>query len=262
MSGVILTCTAIKPGKQGIITPDASGYYTIPLGGINCYNSAGQFYDAPDSVLRLFDDSSDLQRRIRAGRLFAENGHPVPEPGMSEEAFLMRARNIPENRHCGHIKEVWLDNTSFKADNGAPIIGIMGKVKPDGELAHVLKSSFENRFADTCFSIRGFTVERWVGRVKYKSLIDIITWDKVGEPGISHACKYQSPALEGYTFESYGEVFSRTIADETIKRAQEMSRVSTTFATESARLDLDRFANICDGINPGFNRRESIIARI
>ena len=270
-ANVMLTCTTIKPEKSGILRPDGNGYYTMPVGGLNCYNSAGQYYDCPDAVKRLFDDSSDLMRKIRKGDLYGENGHPVPEPGMTDDQFLMRARTIQEKRTCAHFSEVWLDDTRFKSDNGTPIIAIMAKVKPYGELKHVLEDSLNNPKADTCFSIRGFTIERWVGRVKYKTLIEIINWDLVHEPGISHATKYHAPALEarGVSMEAFslqpiGEDFSWEVTRACIEKAKQSAHNSNSFglSTESAVNDINKFEKLYMLSKPEFIKGSSSILSI
>ena len=226
---VYLTGCALKPGKQGILTPDSSGYYTIPVGGLNVMNSAGMFYDAPAQVKALFNESSELQRMTKKGVLTAANGHPEPLPGESDAAFFARARRVEEHRTCAHIRTIWLDEKNFKSPEGAPIIAIMAEVTPHGELAHVTERSFKNRFSDTCFSIRGFTSNRRVGRVLYKTLIEIITFDLVNEPGILHATKYHAPALENFTAMPVVDDLSRPVSLsmlDDIQREEERRRIS------------------------------------
>ena len=39
------SCTALLgTNKAGVLKPDAEGYYTVVLGALNFYNSAGDFY--------------------------------------------------------------------------------------------------------------------------------------------------------------------------------------------------------------------------
>ena len=51
-------------GKEGILPgPDSDGYHTVVLGGLNCYNSAGEYYTA-DRVIDMFRDSSVFMRLL------------------------------------------------------------------------------------------------------------------------------------------------------------------------------------------------------
>lgn len=226
---ICLTGCALKPGKQGILTPDSTGYYTMPAGGLNVMNSAGMFYTGEPAVKQLFEDSSELQRMIKKGVLKCANGHPEPMPGESEAAFFARARRVEEHRTCAHIRKLWLDEKNFKTPDGAPVIAIMVEIAPDGELAHVAERSFKNRFSDTCLSIRGFTCNRRVGRVLYKSLIEIVTFDLVNEPGIAHATKYHAPALENFSLAPVDDNFNYAITPKMLdemRREEERRRIS------------------------------------
>jgi len=193
--------------KKGKIVPDENGYYTVILGGLNTYNSVGEYYTA-EGALQLFENSSHLMRRIKNGSLFAELGHPKKIPGMSMEEFYNRILEIDETNICAHISEITLD-MSFGKKNpeiGNPdLIAIIGKVKPVGPHASTLQASLENSKQNTAFSIRGLTENKYKnGRVE-RILTNIITWDHVIEPGISIACKAYSPGLENLHVEELVE---------------------------------------------------------
>lgn len=191
------SCTALLgTNKAGVLKPDAEGYYTVVLGALNFYNSAGDFYPY-ESAKELFSESSSLMRRIKNGACRAEYGHPKLQPGMSQRDFLARILSIHEDKVCAHIKEVILDDKSVKDVDGKPVMAIIGKVKPCGPYGAVLKESLDNPSENVCFSIRSLTKDVYDGIVNKKNLLQIICWDYVNEPGISVANKYQSPALEG-----------------------------------------------------------------
>jgi hypothetical protein len=191
------SCTALLgTNKAGVLKPDAEGYYTVVLGALDFYNSAGDFYPY-ESAKELFSESSSLMRRIKNGACRAEYGHPKLQPGMSQRDFLARILSIHEDKVCAHIKEVILDDKSVKDVNGKPVMAIIGKVKPCGPYGSVLKESLDNPSENVCFSIRSLTKDVYDGIVNKKNLLQIICWDYVNEPGISVANKYQSPALEG-----------------------------------------------------------------
>lgn len=196
----------VGTNKAGILKPDENGYYTVVLGGVNTCNSIGAFY-RPDGVDDLVNKSSSLMRRIEQANLNGERGHPKRLPGMSDQDYLMRVRTIYEDNISHHIAEVWLDKTSFiDPATGKNIIAFMGKVKPDGSNhGNALKSSLENPKQNTCFSIRSFTKDQFVGGKLHKVLKEVITWDWVNEPGIAIANKYSNPSLESFDETSFSQ---------------------------------------------------------
>jgi hypothetical protein len=191
--------------KSGVITPDEDGYYTVVVGAVNVFNSAGDYYDYTLGVKKLFDQSSIFMRRVRNGSLKAEVGHPEPTPlpGMSskqfEDYYTDRMLHIKEDNVCGHFKEIWLDTEWGKKypDKSSPgVIAILGKVKPSGAKSIVLENGFNNKDENVCFSIRSVTNDTFHRGVRHKEIISVITFDYVNEPGISIATKWNSPALE------------------------------------------------------------------
>ena len=57
--------------------------------------------------------------------------------------------------------------------------------------------SLENREENTCFSIRSFINKRLVRGVTHKLVNTVLTYDRVPEPGIRFANKYDTVGLEG-----------------------------------------------------------------
>ena len=213
MSGeeVRFSCTVLNGmNKQGIIRPDSFGYYVQPLGGLNVFNSAGDHYDY-EGAKNLFESSSAFMRRVSTGCLKAEEGHPVRLPGMTDEAFIQRVMKIDETRVCAHIAEIWLDFDNVRDRDGNKVIAIMGKIKPyDNLLGQSLKGSYDNPKEDVCFSIRAFTTDRRIGGVLRRTLVDVITFDRVTEPGIAFARKFHSPSLEAISHSFSMESISGT----------------------------------------------------
>lgn len=221
-------------GKEGILPgPDSDGYHTVVLGGLNCYNSAGEYYTA-DRVIDMFRDSSVFMRRVKNGSLFAEVGHPRREPGMTMSEFYARIIDILDTNICAHISEVSLDlkfgmkNPDLKCPE---MIAIMGKVKPAGPKAETMKLSLENRKQNTAFSVRGLTNNHERnGRIE-RELTRVVTFDHVVEPGIKGACKAFVPGLESFIETSSQEIVNERIFRETVERMIESGSV----ATESSR---------------------------
>lgn len=193
---VRFSCTALSgTGKKGILPKDSDGYYTMPIGGLNVYNSSGDFYTY-EGARELFEKSSAFMRRVQAGCLYGEMGHPKPLPGQSMESYANRIMTIEETRVAVHFSDVWLDFESVKDKSGRPLIAIMAKLTPSGPFGPALQKSLDNPKNDTCFSIRAFTEDTYIGGVKNRVLKQICAWDAVCESGISFARKYYAPTLE------------------------------------------------------------------
>lgn len=199
LKDVSFACTALRgTGKQGILTPDADGYYEMPIGALDVFNSAGDFYPYQEAK-NLFEQSSSLMRRVNTGCLRGELGHPKQEVGQTYDQYVARILSIYEQMVCVHYKEIWLDFTSIKGPTGKPVVAVMASLKPSGPLGASLEQSLNNKHEDTCFSIRSFTDDVRVAGIKNRRLVEVVTWDAVGEPGINNARKYKAPGLESFS---------------------------------------------------------------
>lgn len=205
-------CTRLG-NHLGKLSKDKDGYYTMPVGGLNVYNSSGEFYTYEEAK-KLFENSSPFMRRVDRGALRAEVGHPVREPGMSEQDYVRRILTIRESNTCAFFKEIWLDFDSVKDRNGMPVIAIMAKVAPSGPHAQMLADAFERKGENVCFSIRAFTVDKMVNGVMRRTLDTIVTFDFVNEPGIDHAEKFRAPSLENERIETH--TFSRAVIEDAV----------------------------------------------
>lgn len=196
LNKINFTCTTLHgTNKQGILKPDENGYYTMPVGGLNVFNSAGEFYTY-EGAKEIFSESSIFMRRVKTGCLKGESGHPKPLPGQSQESYIQRILSIDERNVCAHFSEIWLDFTNVKDSSGKQIIAIMAKVAPSGPNGDALQKSLNNPKEEVCFSIRAFTEDIRVGGINQRALKEVISFDNVTEPGISIAKKYFSPSLE------------------------------------------------------------------
>lgn len=202
MSTVKFTATKlVGTGKRGMLKPDSDGYYTMPIGGLNTFNSAGEYY-LLEGAKQLFEQSSILMRRISNGCLKGEVGHPKKLPGMSNDDFINRIMSVDEKNVCCHFKEIWLDenygknNPQFK---NPMLVGVMAKIKPSGPKGASLQASLDNPDENVCFSIRALTRDYFERGQTFRVLSSIVAWDFVCEPGISVANKWASPSLESLT---------------------------------------------------------------
>lgn len=185
--------------KKGIIKPDENGYYDIVVGGLNTFNSMGQYYTL-EGAKELFETSSILMRRIAGGNLRGELDHPKRLPNQSMDDYMHRLLYIDRDNEVCHFSEVWLDHDYGKNHpelNNPALVAIMAKVRPTGPKGYMLEQGLNNAKENVCFSIRSFTKDfMHRGRV-HRVLAEIVTWDLVNEPGISIANKYDSASLEG-----------------------------------------------------------------
>lgn len=196
---ISFACSALMgTNKVGELKCSDDGYYTMVLGALDFFNSAGQFYPNGASAQELFKASSSFMRRIASGALRGEYGHPRMQPGQSMRDFLCRCNDILEEKVSHHIRKVWIDYTSVKGPDGRPCIAIMGEVKPSGPMGSALRESLQNPSENVCFSIRSFTRDVPTAGVIHKHLQQIVTWDYVNEPGISVATKWKNPTLESH----------------------------------------------------------------
>ena len=224
MSSVRFTCTALAgTNKVGNLSVDSDGYRTMVIGGLNMFNSAGQWYDY-EGAKNLFEDSSQFMRRVKRGSLRGEVGHPKQEKGQSFDDYVSRVLEIRESNVCVHFKEIYLDFNKMKDGSGKPVIAIMAKLMPSGPYGAQLEKSLNNKNENVCFSIRSFTRDYYNKGVYVRELKNIVTFDAVNEPGISIANKFDNPSLESN---------SETIVTRgQIERA--VSKKQTSVGTESA----------------------------
>ncbi len=196
LNKVAFSCSTLKgTNKKGVLKPDEDGYYTMPIGALNVFNSAGEYY-VYESAKALFEDSSVFMRRVKTGCLKGEVGHPKLQKNQTMEEYAQRILTIDPTNVCAHFSEIWLDFDNVVDQTGKKIIAIMGKIIPSGPHGPSLQKSLDNPKEEVCFSIRSFTEDRRIGGIKQKRLLEIVTFDYVIEPGIYTAKKYFAPALE------------------------------------------------------------------
>lgn len=196
MSDILFTCTKFNgTGKRGILKPDAQGYYTQPIGGLNAINSRGEYYELKQAEDLFRNRSGSFMRRVQRGALRGEVGHPRFVPGMKEDEFLARLLDIDEKNVCVFFKDIWLEEGHRNPD-GSPMVAIMARLKPSGAKGEFLQQQLDDPDQNVCFSIRSFTENSYRGGRVSKILRQVITFDYVNEPGIALAEKFNSPAIE------------------------------------------------------------------
>jgi len=188
----------VGKNKVGVVKPDESGYYTMLIGGLNTFNSMGEYYTL-QGAKDLFESSSMLMNRLKGGYLKAELGHPKKLSGMSMEDYVNRVHQIEETNTAAHFKEIWLDEkygVNTPSVDNPNFVAIMGKFKPCGPRGKHLEKALNNPDENVAFSVRGLTDDYFQGGKTIRVLRTIITFDYVEAPGIAVANKYDSPSLE------------------------------------------------------------------
>jgi len=187
------------PTKSGIMKPDSQGRYTVVLGGLNTFNASGVWFTLEESD-KMFAASSAFQRNVKEGTIYSENGHPVRPPGMTDDEWIERFLGLQENRFTNTLEEVWLDPTYAKKFDDPRIakdtVVIMGRIKPFGELKHVLIDIINNPNQNLCYSIRCITDTYKRNNVRVKVIRGVITFDLVYSGGLIFSKKTFHPSTE------------------------------------------------------------------
>ena len=206
MSANEIVFSAVKTNaKNNKLEQDKNGYYRVTLGAINALNHNGDAYLAT-GVKELIENSSNtLARRLKNGYLKGEAGHPVYETGMSKAEYFARNLRIDLTLVSHHIRDIILTPTDKHSGVGG--IGnqilVEAWIKPSGPHGEALKAMLDDPDQNVAFSIRCFTKDEVVGGVNCKTIMQIITWDWVLEPGISLANKWDKLSLESLTDMSF-----------------------------------------------------------
>lgn len=204
MAGVSFVSTALMgTNKVGSLKPNKDGYYSAVMGGFETSNVHGDFYSFEKQTQDLFEDSSQLQRQIKAGNLFGEYGHPARKPGESINDFIRRCLIVSEDRQAFHIRALTLNFKDVKDAKDKPIVAVIGEIKPLGPYGGYLRDILDTPSANCCFSVRAQTTDSVManGRER-RSTKQIITYDYVIDPGVITSTKYNSPKLED-AFDQY-----------------------------------------------------------
>lgn len=214
-------CIALKgTSKAGVLTPDESGYYTLPVGAINVRNQSGILYKATEEVKAIFESpQSDFVRSIEGGNCKGEVEHPKLKPGQSMRDYIARLSDIDLDNVCCTFRKIWLNELS----DGS--IEIMAELKPTGPKGVYLKEALDNPDENVCFSIRSLVDPEHYRRTRERIITYVKGFDWVNEGGIKSACKYNSPALES--------LVSMTFTDLDLEAPVKVSLEDVCVATET-----------------------------
>lgn len=187
---------------------DEDGFYKVTLGALNTFNESGDFYleDGVNDI--IVNKSHTLARRLKAGYLKGEVGHPVYQSGMTKAQFYARNMRIDLNNTSHHIREIILTPTD--KPSGLPgkgnMVLIEAWIKPSGPGGPALEKDLEDPNINVAFSIRCFTKDEVINGVNIKRILQIVTWDYVAEPGIKLANKFSKLSNEEISVESLEDI--------------------------------------------------------
>lgn len=252
MSNMVFEAAMLRPGKLGIIKPDASGYYEQCIGGLDIENAAGIEY-ASDRAKDLFSESSALQRRIQSRALRGERGHPRRGPEhANESAWMHRLNDIVESNTSVHWAKITLDESYGRNNpylNRPRMIGIMARFRPYGAGAEELTRSLADPESSVAFSIRAFSIPRVTMGRRFYDLQNIVTWDEVNEPGIAYAAKSLSSTLESYGTESFTRGQIKRAIEESERLEKRLGSVISTQESRSNMMALAQVLHIDTGVS-------------
>jgi hypothetical protein len=252
----------VGTNKVGLLKQDSDGYIDgLSVGALNTFNAKGDFYVGDcQEVLDLFHEGSYFMRQVRDGRCKAENGHPSPMPGESYENFAIRWGRINEARVCAHHANIYLGKSTVKAPNGANLIPIFSRTKPNGELGYVLEQDLKSPEINICFSMRGATedITSSLG-INHKYVRELYAYDKVNDPGIPSAKRWNSIALEHdgrmvVPASSKGEINITADIEMLNRISREMNKSTLTGESHGSLMNIGQLAK-CLGYqhNPNMN---------
>ena len=204
-----VTTLQSKKDAQGVkdtIIKDDTGYYKILVGAFNTYNRAGIYYriKRPKDLL---ENNTILNRRVTEGTLRSEEEHP-DYTGMNNTEIINRTVFLDNKNVCAHIKAVEFVDTGKceKGWEGYNITLVYGWVKPRGVHGPVLKEQLDNPDENVAFSVRSLVRQSYIGTTLVRDVIDVCTWDHVGEPGIKIATQWNAVGIEGLQYAAQDDV--------------------------------------------------------
>jgi len=244
-----------------ISTPDGvlekkDGYYKVNLCSLNAYNNSGKMYLDKGVAAILADSESAVDnsfaKKLKAGFLQGEMGHPAYTSGTTTMDFYIRNLQVHPDRVSHTIREVTLLDTGKPSlgQHKGNIILIQGWVKPMGPYGELLKKVLDDPDVNVAFSIRCILTEDSV-KLKNKVIQKIVTFDWVETPGLEAATKFKTLSREDSSH-SMTELLSMEVTkDELNIDSKRLECLSVENGNDTAA-DIDELKKIVDKNNrPG-----------
>ena len=189
-----ISSALLTEGNQKSLKPDKNGvYHDIPLMVIGKVSRNNKDYDVDSMVEQLTSNYSPFVRRLKAGQLTGEWGHPM----IFEEKDLARVMLIDSTRESHTIHRVWTGETT---EQGHTVV--YGDIQPSGPYGQYLKERFEDPLKNAAFSLRSLVAKIGQdGPIIRQRVNALVTIDAVDCPGYAEASKVYVQGLEGLQFE-------------------------------------------------------------
>ena len=170
-------------GGAKALTPDANGVYkSFPVMVLGKTSRNGKNYDVESMVFAITNSSSVFYKKLHAGQLMGEYGHPF----VTEEKDLARIAMVDPTNVSHVIHRVYC---SPATERGNTIV--YADIQPFGPYGKYLDESFKSPYINTAFSLRSLVAQK--GKNPDGSINQIvtalITIDAVDAPGYAEASK-------------------------------------------------------------------------
>ena len=180
-------------GGSKALTPDANGVYkAFPVMVLGKTSRNGKNYDVESMVFAITNPSSVFYKKLHAGQLQGEYGHPF----VTEEKDLARIAMVDPTKVSHVIHRVYC---SPSTERGNTIV--YADIQPFGPYGKYLDESLKSPHINTAFSLRSLVAQTGTnadGSVNQR-VTALITIDAVDAPGYAEASKVYVPSTEGYT---------------------------------------------------------------
>lgn len=206
---IILSYEKITIKKENAFQPNEDGEFWVRVGALNAYNNLGVLYidgiDKNSLKLAVNDSTSTIRRKMAKNQFHGEAGHPLWEPGISDEKFYERNMFVDPKCMSHSFRQIQITETNEIVDKlgiGGNLCYIDALIYPYGPYEEPLRRALMNPKENVSFSIRAITDNFYVKSMPVRRLKDIITWDWVAEGGIEQANQHNllkyNFAIENY----------------------------------------------------------------
>lgn len=170
-------------GGSKALTPDANGVYkSFPVMCLGKTSRNGKNYDVESMVFAITNNSSVFYKKLHAGQLMGEYGHPF----VTEEKDLARIAMVDPTKVSHVIHRVYCSPTTEKGNTI-----VYADIQPFGPYGKFLDDSFKSPHINTAFSLRSLVSQTGTnadGSINQR-VTALITIDAVDAPGYAEASK-------------------------------------------------------------------------
>ena len=189
-----ISSALLLEGNQKSLKPDKNGvYHDIPLMVLGKVSRNFKDYEVTSMVDAMTNPYSPFVRRLKAGQLTGEWGHPM----IWEDKDLPRVMLIDSKNESHTIHRVW---TGQPTEQGHVVV--YGDLQCSGPYGSYLKDRLEDPLKNAAFSLRSLVAKiGQEGNVIKQRVNALVTIDAVDCPGYAEASKDYVKGLEGLSYE-------------------------------------------------------------